>query len=221
MLRRMKYVLQGRPTWSAKTHPAAPKDDTFRQLSFTFAVIALSARVACTDGPLTREKYVAFRESFPLRDGICGKIRALFTLACENHTPFEHYVAQIKYIFPDRRELFASLVDRLFCIAAADGSVSRSEEMVIAKIAHMLELSPADYAAIRARRHHPATARQVLGLGKRTTAGMLKARYRELLRRWHPDRFAAQDLSPEVQLLLKLKTSEINEAYRRLSKKAA
>ena len=46
-------------------------------------------------------------------------------------------------------------------------------------------------------------------------------RYRELMRRYHPDRFAHQSVSPEVALLLQLKSSEINQAYRWLSKKAA
>ena len=46
-------------------------------------------------------------------------------------------------------------------------------------------------------------------------------RYRELMRTWHPDRFAGHDVSPEVAMLLELKASEINAAYRTLSKRAA
>jgi DnaJ like chaperone protein len=198
-----------------------PRDIDFKHISFTFAVIALSARVARIDGALTGARYIAFREAFPLTGGICGKIRGLFLVACENPTPFEHYVNSIKYAFPRRMPLFTSLVDRLFRIAAADGDVSREAERMLSKVAHMLELSPADYMQIRERHRGPRKAHEVLGVKKRIKASALKKHYRELMRRWHPDHFASQDLSPEVELLLRLKASEINEAYRALSKKAA
>lgn len=204
---------------AAEKTPVAPEDDAFKQLSFTFAVIALSAQVACIDGALSAEKYAAFREAFPLKGKLCGKIRSLFALACENHTPYSHYAAQVKYTFAGRTALFASLVDRLFSIAAADGAVSPQAERILSDIAYVLNVSPAAYAAIFARHDRPA-AHEVLQLPKRPAPSALKQRYRQLMRSWHPDRFA-DELSPDIQLVLSLKASEINEAYRRLSKKAA
>lgn len=198
----------------------APRDHGFKDLSFTFAVIALSARIACADGALTREKYVAFREAFPLRGGLCGKIRKLFSLACKNGVPAEHYVTHIKYTYPRQLALFESLIERLFRIAAADGSVSPAEERMLAKAAHMLGISAARYSELRERHINPKP-HQVLGLEKRPRTQILKKRYHELMRLYHPDRFAAEPVSPEIDLLLQLRTSEINHAYRRLSRKAA
>lgn len=198
-----------------------PRDSAFKQMSFTFAAIALSAKIACMDGPLTREKYIAFRDAFPLKGGICGKIRKLFVAACDNPTPFEHYVYQIKYIFPRRLPLFSALVERLFRIAAANGHASPEAERTLAKISHMLELSPAQYGKIRERYAHRPRAHEVLGVDRRIKAAALKKHYRDMMRRYHPDRFAAEAVSPEVDMLLKLKVSEINEAYRLLKKKAA
>jgi len=196
-------------------------DDDFRQLSFTFAVIALSARIACLDGPLTPEKYIAFRESFPLQGGICGKIRSLFALACENKTPYTHYVMLIKHTFPGRQDLFLSLLERLFRIATTDGTVSLFAEQMLRDVAKTLDIGAADYARISNDHNHMAQAERVLGLGKRVSPHTLKERYIELMRRYHPDRFSGDKLSPEVEMLLKLKASEINEAYRVLRKKAA
>jgi len=198
--------------------PALVKiDNDFRQISFTFAVIALSARIACLDGELTQEKYVAFRESFPLKGGMCGKIRSLFALACDNPIPYHHYVTQIKLAFPARQDLFVSLMERLFRIAAAGGQVSSEAAYMLYDVAQRLSVSAADFNKIR----HAHSPHEVLGLEKRASPRTLKERYRELMRRYHPDRFSRDELSPEVALLLQLKTSEINEAYRRLSKKAA
>lgn len=218
---RLLYLPCKRPSESILSGLAARDDEDFRHISFTFAVIALSARVACADGALTRGKYIAFRESFPLKGGVCGKIRNLFTLACANTTPFEHYVAQIKYMYPGKAELFTSLVERLFRIAAADGAVSREGETLLGAIAHLLDLSAGEFAEIRSRYDRPGKAHQVLGVGTHATADMLKKRYHELMRHYHPDRFATDTLSPELQLLLKLKASEINAAYRVLAKRAA
>ena len=199
----------------------APKETPFKQLSFTFAVIALSSHVACIDGKLTHAKYIAFRDAFPLHGGLCGKLRKLFTLACHNPAPFEHYVHQIKHAFPRRSHLFSSLVDRLFSIAAADGVPTQKAERMLAKIAHILELSPGEFTRIRDRHVYAQRPHEVLNVSKRAKRLTLKEHYHKLMRRYHPDRFASETISPEIEMLLKLKTSEINEAYRALSKKAA
>ena len=197
------------------------EDDTFRHLSFTFAVIALSARVACIDGPVSKDKYVAFRESFPINGGICGKIRQLFTLACTNTTPIEHYTQQIRCLYPAKPELFTSVTERLFRIAAADGNISRKTECILADIARNLDLTPAAFATIREQYVQPIHAHTVLGVTAGTSSANIKKRYHELMRRYHPDRFASEELSDEIRLLLRAKTSEINAAYRILSKRAA
>jgi len=201
--------------------PPNIRDGDYRQLSFTFAVIALSARVACLDGPLTPEKYVAFRESFPLQGGICGKIRSLFALACEDNTPYTSYVMQIKHAFPGRQDLFLSLLERLFSIATTDGTVSLFAEQMLRDIARTLDISNADYARISGDHSRIVQAQRVLGIDRQVTAGMLKRRYLDLVQRYHPDRYCGDKISQELELLLKLKTSEINEAYRVLRKKAA
>lgn len=198
------------------------EDDGFKRIAFTFSVIALSARVAGIDGALSKEKYVAFREAFPLSGEICGKIRSLFELAYSNPTGFEHYANQIKYAFPNQMSLFESVVERLFTIATADGALSRDTEFMLAKVARIFDISPASYSRIRDAHLSPeAVAKQLWEPAHRKQADQLKGRYRELMRRYHPDRHAAEQLTPEIELLLQLKSSEINETYRRLAKKAA
>jgi DnaJ like chaperone protein len=216
----------GRRTPKSLRRGMASEGDDFRHMSFTFAVIALSARIACIDGELSRDKYIAFRESFPLRGTICSKIRALFTLACDNPTPFEQYVTQIRLAFPKQPELYLTLTDRLFRIAVAGDTLTRTAEHMLADIARQLDISPADYATIRARYEQPDrrtihAAQHVLGVNARTSEGAIKKRYRDLMRRYHPDRYAGQDLSPEVRELLSIKSSEISAAYRALTKRAA
>ncbi len=209
------------PLPEAEMERITPKDPTFKEISFTFSLIALAAQVARADGALTAEKYIAFREAFPLLGGVCMKIRSLFAMACDNTVHFSHYVNQVKYVYPRNIPLYSELVERLFRIAAAGGVVSPASEMMLAKIAHMLGLSASQYTAMRDRNIGAPDAHQVLGVQKRANANKIKKQYHELMREYHPDRFATQQLSPEVEMLLKLKSSEINKAYKILSKKAA
>ncbi len=198
----------------------APQEVDFQHISFTFAIISLSAKLATIDGPLTKESYVAFRDAFPLSGGICGKLRKLFILACNDPTPFEHTVRQVKYLFPRNRDLFYGLSDRLFTIAVSSGSLSKKKQLTLAKIAHLLELSPAQYGELVERHLHPKP-HAILGVEKRANAKRIKQRYYQLMRRYHPDVHAGETLSPELEHLLSLRTSEISAAYKTLSKKAA
>ena len=212
---------QAAPLPDKKMAGITPREASFKELSFTFSLIALAAHIARADGTITPEKYVAFRDAFPLMGGMCGKLRSLFAVACASTAQFTHYVNQIKFAYPRNIPLFMELVDRLFRIAAADGTISPAEELLLARVAHMLELSAGQYSEIRDRYAGAPQPHRVLGVHPRVSPSMLKQRYRDLMRRYHPDRFAAQDLSPEVEMLLRLKASEINDAYKVLSKKAA
>ena len=220
----MRYRMQGLKSTTARRLPTQVAqaifsgelndNGDFRNLSFTFAVIALSAKIACADGKLTREHYIAFRESFPLKGDMCGKIRSLFTLACRNETPAGHYVGQIRHMFPGGNALFVSLMERLFRIATASGELSREAERLLASIAHGFGIAAGDYHALCNSRR----AQQVMGVSGRIKAGTLKKRYHELMKSYHPDRFSGLDLSPELQLLLQVKASEINAAYHALAR---
>lgn len=221
----LRYRLHGWqnpvPKPSAQEQKMVPRDADFRQISFTYALIAIAAKLCCNNKGLTREKYVAFREAFPLRGGVCGKIRGLFLLACEDATPVEHYVGQIARLYPSHDELFASLVERLFAIATASGVLAPEDERMLASIAHRLGISASDYTGMRDRHMHGHKPHQLLGLEKRTSPSVIKKRYYELMQHYHPDRFANEALSPELELLLQLKASEINSAYHQLTKRAA
>ena len=198
-----------------------PKDVKFRERSFTYAVIALSARVACNNGALTREKYVAFRDAFPLQDEMCGKIRLLFAMACEDATPLAYYAAQVTKSFPKRADLSASIVSRLFTIANAGGETTREGERVLAHISHLLGLSAGQYTRIRGRHMGSSKPHETLGIEQSAAPDAVKKRYRELMNVYHPDRYAGGKISQELEMLLQLRSSEINAAYNQLTKRAA
>jgi len=196
------------------------EDNSFKNMSFTFAVISISAMVAQVDGEVSQEEYLAFRDSFPLTGGMCGKIRQLFLLACQSQIPASLHISQIKIMFPEQTELYTSLVDRLFRIAVADKPLVREEERLLAKIAHSLGITPAEYSALYDRYSRPLAPHAILGVEKRSHKDTIKQRYHTLMNRYHPDRYASIPTSPEVQMLLTLKSAEISQAYRSLTQAA-
>lgn len=205
-----------------RNSPRMPRDEKFRERSFTYAVIALSARVARSgELGLTKEKYVAFRDAFPLQDSMCGKIRLLFSMACDDAMPIAYYTNQIARAFPRRRDLFVSIISRLFTIAAADGEISRDDERMLARISQLLGLSAGQYTRIRSRHFAEPDAHETLGIAENAAPAAVKKRYRELMQHYHPDRFGSEKVSQEMAMLLQLRSSEINAAYSQLSKRAA
>lgn len=196
------------------------EDNSFKNMSFTFAAISLSAMVAQVDGEVSQAEYLAFRDSFPLTGGMCGKIRQLFVLACNSQIPVSLHISQIKVMFPDQVELYTSLVDRLFRIAIADKPLTREEEKLLARIAHSLGITPAEYSALYDRYSRPLTPHTILGVERRSHKDAIKQRYHALMNRYHPDRYASIPTSPEVQMLLTLKSAEISQAYRSLTQVA-
>ena len=222
----LRYMLSGKKNNDMAavskeiTDNIVPEKNSFRNMSFTFAAISLSAMVARADGRVSREEYLAFRDSFPLTGGMCGKIRQLFLLACQSQTPLSSHILQIKILFPQQIELYTSLLDRLFRIATADKPLVKEEERLLAKIAHSLGLSPNEYSALHDRYSRPLAAHAVLGIEKRSQKNLIKQKYHTLMNRYHPDRYASAQTSPEVQMLLTLKSAEISHAYRKLVRKS-
>ena len=204
-----------------RTRIKTPKETQLRNLSFTYAVIALSARVARSDNGLTRERYIAFRDAFPLQDNMCDKIRELFMLACEDATPTEYYTAQIMQLFPKQHALRALIISRLFAIACADGTLSKADDWKLARISHLLGISAMRYSQIRTQQFEKKTPHELLGVEEKAPLSAIKKRYRELMQRYHPDRYAGNKISQELEMLLQLRSSEINDAYGQMSKRAA
>jgi len=113
----------------------------------------------------------------------------------------------------------------LFRIALADQTLHPLEETFLRQTAESLGLSPADYQGIRAHFIiEPASSPggpggngdyAVLGLDPGAGPEQVKARYREAVRNYHPDRF--QHLGDEFTSVAEEKFKRIHEAYERIN----
>ncbi len=193
----------------------SPDDSGLRQVTFTFAVIELAAKLAKADGPVVREEFLAFREMFPMPESQSSKVRRLFNAACEENTSVEYYARQIAELFPARKALMRELVSRLFAIAAADGAIQLEEKRLLKKIVNSLGLAHSDYQNMLERYVVKSSSNpyKILGVSSRSGYEEIKRKHRLLVRRYHPDRLTDDNLS-RIQLEhAQQQAAMVNAAY--------
>ena len=111
----------------------------------------------------------------------------------------------------------------LIQLAFVDGTVSKSEEEILATIAEALEFNPKVYHSIFDQfesmmkdvkpQSNINNAYDVLGVSKNDDMAAVKKAYRKLVRQYHPDIIKSQNKGDEYMKEATKKTQEINQAY--------
>jgi DnaJ like chaperone protein len=188
-----------------------------REVVFTTGLIALSAKMARSDGYVHQSEIDAFRRIVEVPEGEAARAQALFDLAKSTTDGFDAYARQIAEAFREEPALLADVLDGLFHIAAADGAVHEAEHAYLLDVAAIFGIDEAGFAAIEAR--HVRLAEDpyaVLGVSPDIDDAGLKARHRKLVRDNHPDRELARGLPPEAVKIATERLAAINAAHDRI-----
>ena len=73
------------------------------QVAFTIGVIALGAKMAKTDGMVTRDEVVAFTEVFKVPEGEMENVSRVFNLAKQDVVGYEAYADQLASLLKGNR----------------------------------------------------------------------------------------------------------------------
>jgi DnaJ like chaperone protein len=115
--------------------------------------------------------------------------------------------------YSQRLQLFQYLVS----IATSDGDFSKSEKSVLEAIASSIRLTSTDAASIIAMYYKEAdSAYTVLEISPNATDDEVKAAYRRMAMKYHPDRVST--LGPEVQKSAEEKFKQVQDAYATIKK---
>ncbi len=209
-------------TETTETEPpdAEPKDAT-QQIAFTIGVIALGAKMAKADGVVTRHEVTAFKQVFHIPPDEMGNVGRVFDLARKDSAGFEPYARQIARLLAGRPAVLEDLLDGLFHIARADGTVHAAEIDYLRQVAHLLGFSDAEFERIRASNGcapQEDDVYTILGVTRAATDEEIKAAHRRLVREHHPDRLIAQGLPTEFVDIANDKLAAINAAYDQIRK---
>lgn len=192
----------------------APFAPAPRQLIFTTGLVALSAKMARSDGVVTRDEVAAFRRIVDVPAEQQGRIEKLFDLAKQTSAGFEAYAAQIADSFKDEPALLEDVLDGLFLIAAADGAIHEAEHAYLRDVATIFGTGEADFARIEARHmRRPDDPYLVLGASREMSDAELRRHYRKLVAETHPDREIARGLPEEAVAIATRRLAAINAAW--------
>lgn len=190
-------------------------DDPTKQVGFTIAVIALGAKLAKADGVVTPDEIKAFRRVFKVAPEETQNVAKVFNLARKSTDGYELYAKQVAGMFRENPAVLEELLNCLFLIAKADGSVHDEELNYLRNVSAIFGFSDTDFARIREGNMGPDSADPytILGVGHDTEDAAIKSAYRKLVRENHPDTLIAQGMPEEFVEVANEKLATINAAY--------
>jgi DnaJ like chaperone protein len=193
---------------------------TRRQVAFSVAMIALSAKMAKADGIVTRDEVEAFRRIFVVEANEERSVNRLFDLATRDVAGFESYAAKIASIYGNDVGGLTEVVDGLFAIARADGALHEAELVYLERVAGIFGIDAPAFARI-AERHvvgQEGDPYLVLGVARGQVFADIRRQYLKLVAETHPDKLMARGVPPECLALANQRLAAINLAFERIER---
>jgi DnaJ like chaperone protein len=189
-----------------------------RDVIFTTGLVALSAKMAKSDGVVVSSEVEAFNRIVDVPDTERARVNQLFDLAKATTSGFEAYARQLKELFSDEPKLLEDVLDGLFLIAGADGAVHEREHDYLQAVAAVLGIEDRDFARIESRHlRRPDDPYLVLGAERDMSDEDLRRHYRRLVQDNHPDREIARGLPAEAVRIATDRLAAINAAWDRVA----
>lgn len=186
-----------------------------RSVAFTIGVIALGAKLAKADGQVTRGEVAAFRRVFVIPPEEEANAARVFNLARQDVAGYDAYARKIAAMFPPRDPVLRDLMESLFYVAMADGSLHPSEEAFLRDVARIFGLSDACFQALLAQ-FAPGTAHDpfaLLEVPRDATLEDARRAYRRMVRESHPDALRARGVPDEAVRLAEARLAALNTAW--------
>lgn len=190
------------------------------QITFTIAVIALSAKMAKADGQVTRDEVEAFKEVFHVPPHEMRNVGRVFDMAKQDTAGYQAYARQVANLFQENPQVLEDLLGALCHIAKADGVIHPGEEEYLENVAGIFGFSGQAYESIKAC-HLGATEASpytIMGIDPDVSDEELKKTYRQLVKEHHPDRLIAKGLPKEFIEVANERLAAINTAYDKIEK---
>lgn len=185
---------------------------------FMVSLVVLTAAVMKADGKVTQAELNYVKQFFVRQFGVEAATDGIRMLrdVLKQQIPVYEVSRQIGQMLNYSSRL--QLIDYLFGISNADGSVQANESNVIEVIARNMGISDTDFNSIKSMfvKQDADSAYKILGISPSATDDEVKKAYRKMAVENHPDKVAY--LGEDVQRAAKEKFQKINEAYEAIKK---
>ena len=195
-----------------------------RDAAFTLALIALSAKMAVSDGVVTASELRAFQRTVEIPPGIEEQVDKLFKLAQQDVAGYEAYAKKVRRFFIDSPDTLEHVLDSLFFIASADGMIHEAELDYLKNVSDIFGFDDARFEQLTSQHvlfDKGADPYIVLGLAPSAERDEVKRVYRSLVAEHHPDRLIAKGVPEELIDVATARMAAINNAYNQIMKRAA
>ncbi|WP_374627917.1 TerB family tellurite resistance protein [Devosia sp.] len=193
-----------------------------RDAAFTLALIALSAKMAVSDGVVTASELRAFQRTVEISPAIEQQVDRLFKLAQQDVAGYEAYARKVRRFFVDSPETLEHVLDGLFFIASADGMIHQSELDYLKTVSDIFGFDDARFEQLTAQHVLFETGIDpylVLGLAPAADHREVRRVYRSLVAEHHPDRLIAKGVPEELIDVATARMAAINNAYKQIMKR--
>ena len=184
---------------------------------FILSLLVLIAAVMKADGKVTKSELEYVRAYFNQTFGEDASKEALLMLRdiIKKNIPVDQVGWQIKQNMDYASRL--QLIHLLYSISNADGFIDEKEIQVIHYIANRIGITTKDERSMRAMFvQETDTAYKILEIEPGATEEEVKAAYRKMAMKYHPDRVT--HLGQDFQKVANEKFQKVNEAYEKIKK---
>ena len=190
---------------------------TSQQRDFNVSLLVLSAAVMKADGFVKKSELDYVKRFFLTNFGQERAEKYILMLREILKQDIQVYeVSQQVGRFMDYSSKL-QLLHYLFGIASADGNTHETEIDVISVISKYMGISSSDFQSIKAMFVQDVdSAYKILGVDMNATDDEIKMAYREMAKKYHPDKVAY--LGEDVRKSAEQKLQEVNEAYDKIRK---
>jgi DnaJ like chaperone protein len=192
-----------------------------KDAAFTLALIALSAKMAVSDGVVTASELRAFQRTVEIPPGIEEQVERIFRLAQQDVAGYEAYARKVRRFFAREPDTLEHVLDGLFFIASADGYIHENELDYLKRVSDIFGFDEARFEQIAAQ-HVMLDAGTdpylVLGLAPGADREEVRRVYRLLVAEHHPDRLIAKGVPEELIDVATARMQAINQAYNQIIK---
>lgn len=197
--------------------------ETRRQVAFSVAMIALSAKMAKADGVVTVAEVDAFRDVFKFPADQAANVARLYNLARQDVAGYEAYAEKMAALCVSCENdcpILEDIIDGLFHIAKADGLIHEKEMAFLLRVAEIFGMADERFEQITARHMHVGgrDPYKVLGVSPEDDFPTIRKRYRVLASEHHPDRLMARGVPAEFQRIANDRMAVLNAAYAEIEK---
>lgn len=189
-----------------------------RRVSFSIAMIALSAKMAKADGIVTVREVNAFREIFEIPEDEARNVGRLYDMAKQDVAGFDAYARQMASLCGSGQPncaMLEDILDGLFHIAKADGYIHERELAFLGDVATIFEIDDRHFEQILARHTFGAASDPylVLGLAPDLPFDEVRRAYRKLVVDNHPDKLIGRGVPEEFVAIATMRLAAINAAF--------